>query len=567
MSFSPLYPVRRRLAEIVRVRRVIEVLARNGLGFLVEQLALDRFLPRFWRRRPVRAEAGIGRLTVPQRVRRTLEELGATYIKVGQFLSGRADLLPPEYIEELAKLLDAAPPVPADEIRELIENEMGAPLDELYAIFQDLPIASASIGQVHRATLFDGQEVVVKVQRPGIEQVVEADLDLLLRQARFLEHRSELMRDYNVQAIAGELARSLREELDYQIEGRHAERLRSNLRRDPRFLIPQVHWSLTSRRVITLDYLDGIQFKQIAQLREAGYDLASLAQAGVEAYLKQIFVDGFYHADPHPANILVVGEQIAFVDFGVAGYLTPSQKELLGDMFLQIIDEDAGGVARTVVRMGATRGRPSLEAMERDLQRLLTRYWGLALEELEVGEMLGEIFKTAYQHKVYLPGDLALLARTIITLEGTGRMLDPEFVLVDAVRPFAVRLVRERMSPVTAGRRALRTLRQAADLAQAFPRRLDDLWDQLEEGEITFGVDIRRLEVIINKLNSMVNRVAFSVVVAALIIGSALILHGGKDRWEMPILGIGVPVAQIAFLGAVFAGAWLLISMIRSRNI
>ncbi len=217
--------------------------------------------------------------------------------------------------------------------------------------------------------------------------------------------------------------------------------------------------------------------------------------------------------------------------------------------------------------MGATRGRPSLEAMERDLQRLLTRYWGLPLEDLQVGEMLGEIFKTAYQHKVYLPGDLALLARTIITLEGTGRLLDPEFVLVDAVRPFAVRLVRERMSPVVAGRRALRTLRQAADLAQAFPRRLEDLWDQLEEGEITFGVDIRRLEVIIHKLNSMVNRVAFSVVVAALIIGSALILHGGKDRWELPILGIGIPVAQIAFLGAVFAGAWLLFSMIRSRNI
>jgi ubiquinone biosynthesis protein len=504
---------------------------------------------------------------VPQRVRRTLEELGATYIKIGQFLSGRADLLPPDYIEELSKLLDSAPPVATEDIHDVIEAELGTPVEELFATFDDVPIASASIGQVHRATLFDGQEVVVKAQRPGIEQVVEADLDLLLRQARFLEQRSEMMRDYNVQAIAEELARSLREELDYQVEGRNAERLRNNLRRDPRFRVPQIHWNLTSRRVITMEYLDGIQFNELDRLREAGYRLPSLAQVGVEAYLKQIFVDGFYHADPHPANIMVVGDQIAFVDFGVAGYLTPGQKEMLGDMFLQIIDEDAGGVARTVVRMGAARGRPSLEAMERDLQRLLTRYWGLSLEEIRVGEMLGEIFKTAYQHKVYLPGDLALLARTIITLEGTGRLLDPDFVLVEAVRPFAVRLVRERMSPVVAGRRALRSLRQAADLAQAFPRRLDDLWDQLEEGEITFGVDIRRLEVIINKLNSMINRVAFSVVVAALIVGSALILHGGKDRWEMPILGVGVPVAQIAFLGAVFAGAWLLISMIRSRNI
>jgi ubiquinone biosynthesis protein len=540
---------------------------RNGLGFMVEQLALDRFAPGFWRRQRIRADEEVQRLTVPERLRRTFEELGTTFIKVGQFLSGRADLLPPAYIEELSKLLDSAPPVAAAEIREAIEDELGAPVEELFASFDDTPIASASIGQVHRATLLDGDLVVVKVQRPGIEQVVEADLDLLLRQARFLERRSEAMRDYNLVSIAQELARSLREEMDYQIEGRNAERLRSNVRSDSRFVVPAVYWSLTSRRVITLEYLDGIQFNEIDRLREADYDLTSIAEVGIESYLKQIFVDGFYHADPHPANLMVIGEQIGFLDFGNTGYLTPRQKEQLGDMFLQILDEDAGGIARTVVRMGATRGRPSLEDMERDLQRLLMRYWGIALEELPVGEMLGEVFATAYRHKVYLPGDLALLARTIITLEGTGRLLDPEFVLVDAVRPFAVQLVRERLSPAIAGRRALRTFRQAADLAQAFPRRVDDLWDQLEAGELTFGVEVRRLEVIINKVNSMVNRVVFSLVVAALVIGSALILHGGKERWELPVLGVNIPVAQVAFIGAVAAGAWLLISMIRSRNL
>ncbi|MFN2168117.1 MAG: hypothetical protein ACK2U9_17890, partial [Anaerolineae bacterium] len=225
------------------------------------------------------------------------------------------------------------------------------------------------------------------------------------------------------------------------------------------------------------------------------------------------------------------------------------------------------GVARSVVRMGATHGRPSLEAMERDVQRLLLRYWGVALEEIRLGEMLAELFTTAYEHKVYLPGDLALLARTILTLEGTARALDPEFVLAEAVRPFAEQLVRERLSPLVAGRRALRTLRQTAELAQNFPRRLDDLWDQLEEGELTVGVDLRRLELLVGKLNSMVNRLAFSVLVAALIVGSALILHGGKERWELPILGLGVPVAQIAFLLAAGAAAWLVITMIRSRGL
>ena len=565
MSFF--FPWRRRVAEIARVRRIIEVLVRNGLGFLVQQLALERFMPRFWRRRTVRADQAASHRSVPERVRRTLEELGATYIKVGQFLSGRADLIPPAYIEELVKLLDAAPPVAFDEIREVVERELDAHLEQLFQQFEEVPLASASIGQVHRATLFDGQRVVVKVQRPGIEAEVEADLDLLLRQARFLERRSETMRDQNIVAIVEELARSVREELDYQMEGRNAERLRTNLSDDPRLILPRVYWSLTTRQVITLEYLEGIQFNQVEQLRSAGYNLPSLAHVAVEGYLKQIFVDGFYQADPHPANLLAIGERVGLLDFGNVGHLTLHQKQLLGDMFLQILDEDTEGVARTVIRMGAIRRRPSIEEMERDLQRLLIRYWGISLEDLPVGEMLAEIFKTAYQHNVYLPGDLALLARTIITMEGTARMLDPDFVLVDAVRPFAMRMVRERMMPVVAGRRALRALRQAADLAQAFPRRLDDLWDQLEAGDVTFGVEVRRLELIINKLNSMVNRISYSVVVAALIVGSALLLLGGREAWEMPVLGLQVPVAQIVFLGAILAGVWFIIWLIRSRNL
>ncbi|MGC9334449.1 MAG: ABC1 kinase family protein, partial [Anaerolineae bacterium] len=538
-----------------------------GLGFMVEQLALERFMPRFWRRRRVRADETASRLSIPERLRRTLEELGATYIKLGQFLSGRADLLPPAYIGELAKLLDAAPPVPIDDIRQLLERELGTPIEELFQTFEELPLASASIGQVHRATLFDGQAVAVKVQRPGIEAEVEADLDLLLRQARFLERRSETMRDQNIVAITKELAQSIHEELDYQMEGRSAERLRTNLSHDPRFILPRVYWSLTTRRVITLEYLEGIQFNQVDRLRSAGYDLPALAHIAVEGYLRQIFVDGFYQADPHPANLLVVGERVGLLDFGNVGHLSHHQKQLLGDLFLQILDEDAESVARTVIRMGAIRGRPSIEAMERDLQRLLIRYWGISLEDLPVGEMLAEIFKTAYQHSVYLPGDLALLARTIITMEGTARMLDPEFILVDAVRPFAMRLVRERLQPLVAGRRAFRALRQAADLAQTFPRRVDDLWDQLEAGDITFGIEVGRLELIINKLNSMVNRISYSVVVAALIVGSALILLGGRDAWQMPVLGIQVPVAQIVFLGAILAGAWFIIWLIRSRDL
>jgi len=565
------FPWRQRVTEIARVRGITQVLVRNGLGFLVEQLGLDRWLPRLWRSQTGRADQSVARLTIPERLRRTLEELGPTYIKLGQLLSGRGDLLPPDYIAEFTKLLDAAPPVPAAQIRAVIEEELGAPVTDLFTAFDDEPIASASIGQVHRATLPDGQPVIVKVRRPGIEAAVEADLRLLQSQARFLARRSELVRQHNLVAVVEELARALREELDYKSEGRNAERLRSNFNRDPRVAIPAVLWNLTGRRVITLDYLDGTRLNEPERLRQAGVDLPAAVWLTVEIYLTQIFSQGFYHADPHPANIMVMTNRdaltIGLVDFGSAGYLLPRQKELLGTMFLQLLDQDAAGLARTVIKMGAARGRPSLESMERDLQRLLIHYWGVSLEQIRVGEMLAEIFQVAYEHRVYLPGDLTLLGKTILTMEGTARALDPDFVLADAVRPFAEQLVRERLSPLAAGRQALRAVRQAADLAQAFPRRLDDLWDQLEEGDFTVGIDVRRLNVLISRLNSMVNRLAFAVVVAALIVGSALILHGGKDTWQLPILGVGIPVAQIVFLVAFGAGVWLIISMIRSRGV
>jgi ubiquinone biosynthesis protein len=376
-----------------------------------------------------------------------------------------------------------------------------------------------------------------------------------------------VMREQNVVAIVEELARSLREELDYQREGRNADRLRANLASDPRFVVPAVFWDLTTRRVITMEYLGGIQFNEVPRLRAAGYDLPSLAHVAVEGYLAQIFEDGFYQADPHPANLLVIGERIGFLDFGNVGQLTQSEKQLLGDMFLQILEEDSEGLARTIVKMGTSHTRPSLDALERDLQRLMVRYWGVSLEGLPVGAMIADIFKTARLHKIFMPADLAQLARTILTMEGTGRMLDPDLVLVETMRPFAIRLVRSRLSPILAGRRALRMARQTADLIEDLPRRVENLWDQLEAGDIHFGIELRYLGLMITKLNSMVNRLVYAILVAALIIGSSLILLGGRDAWVLPLLGIGVPVAQIAFLGAVLAGVWLIISIVRSRTL
>jgi len=567
MPITVPFRLRQPYEEIVRLRSIAEILFRNGLGFVAEQLDLARFLPP-WRQRGVSAEDKASRYTVPERVRHTLEELGPTYIKLGQILSTRPDLLPAEYIDELSKLLDAAPPVSSDAIVAQLETELGASVQHLFVHFDPHPIAAASIGQAHHAVLPSGEPVIVKIQRPGIERTVEADLDLLARQARFAENRLAIARDYQLVALLDEFSRTLRDELDYTNEGRNTDRLRNNLKGDPRVIVPRVFWDLTTRRVITFEELRGIRLLDRELLRAGGYDLSSIAETIVDLYLKQVFVDGFFHADPHPANILVSAERIALVDFGMVGYLTPRTKELLSDLLISLMYQDVDQVAQTVVHLGATTHPGDIRDLNRDIQRLFVRYYGVALEEIRLEEALNDIMTVALRHRIHLPADLAVLARTVAVLDGVARQLDPALVVAEQARPFVRQLVRERLSLQHLGGRAMRTLRDMEQLVQVLPRRLDALSSQLEHGDLTVGIDLRRLQSVLAKLDKIANRLSFSILVAALIIGSGLIILGGEavSTWRLPLIGIALPVAQISFIIAGVLAAWLLFSIIRSKG-
>ena len=557
-------PFRRQYAEIARAREIAEILIKNGLGFVVEQLGLARFLS-VWRRRRVEGAASdASTLSVSERVRRTLEELGPTFIKIGQVLSGRADLLPAEYIRELTKLLDAAPPVPTQQIVACIEEELGAPLTERFGSFEPQPIASASIGQVHRATLSDGQRVVVKVQRPGVERMVMADLDLLARQSRFLERRSARARESHLVEIVEELSQALRDELDYTVEGRNAARLRRNLSDDARVIIPQVHWSHSTRRVLTMEALEGFKLTDVQRLRQERYDLPAVAEVMVDLYLHQVFVDGFFHADPHPANIMVCDNRIGMMDFGMVGQLTPATRKSLGSLLLALLAQDSQTVVRVILRMGAASRGTDPAAVERDVQRLLMRYYGLPLEVMPIGEVLQEVLTAAFKHHIHLPPDLALLVRMVIVLEGVALGLDPGFNLAEMAKPFGEHLLRERFSWQRLQDEALQTVGTASRLMQDLPQRAESLMERLGDGAVTLGIDLRQLTRIIAKFDSMVSRLAFSVVVAALIVGSAVVIHGGATEWNF--LGLSLPIAHLSFVLAVVMGAWLLISIVRSRG-
>jgi len=562
-------PLGQQIRELNRLRNIAEILVRNGLGMLLDYLEFGHFLPPNWRRRAEKADQQLERISIAERVRHTLEDLGPTYIKLGQLLSGRGDLLPPGFAEELAKLLDAAPAFPYDEVAAQIERELGAPPEEVFDTFDQAPVAAASIGQVHRAVLPNGDRVVAKVQRPKIDRMVESDLDLLMRQAHFIERRSEAARRYAPTEIVEELGYALKNELDYTQEAQNIDRFYHAYADDPNIRIPRVYWDYTTKRVIVMEEIQGIKLTELDRLEQEGYDLPAIADIGTRFYMKQIFEDGFFHADPHPANVMAVGNQIALLDFGMVAFLSRRLREDLGDMLVGVITQNTEQVITVMVRMGIVTRATNLRELERDIQRMLVRYLGLPLRQMNIAQILSEIFTISFMHHVRLPSDFAMLIRTIIILNGVGTQLDPNYQLVEVMEPFVRQLVQDKLSIRRLGTNALRTIESLSTMAQRFPNRLDDLWDQLDDGNLTVGVSVRDLKMIIQRVDRIANRLAFAVVVAALIVGSALILMGGdaiQTLFRIPGLNVSIPVAQVSFILAGLTGAWLLWSIIRTRG-
>ncbi|NPV10016.1 MAG: hypothetical protein HPY83_18885 [Anaerolineae bacterium] len=573
MTYQPsstwfLASAQRRLRELRRLREIVRVLGRNGLDFVVQELRLLDIIPRRLLLRAARPRPEVGRMTLPQRVRHTLEELGPTYIKIGQILAGRADVLSPEYLDELARLWDHAPPEPPETIAAIIEQELGAPLDEFFSQFDRQPVAAASLAQVHRAWLPDGQVVAVKVQRPGIQELVQADLDILRDQASFLESRLAVARERHLADLVEEISFALLNELDFALEGRNADRLRHNLRRLDFAHVPRVYHNLTTRRVLVTDYVEGIRLTDREALRQAGYDLRSVAALGTQMYIQMIFEDGFYHADPHQGNILISDDRISLVDFGTVGYLTPEMRESLGAMLMAFVEQDPQRMATVMLRMGAMQEYGRVEALEQALRRLLLRFHGIELREVSLGELLTEIFGTAREYRILVPSELALLAKTLILLDGVARQLYPEFKMVEEVRPHLEELARRRFRPSQLAREGLDFAEQARHLVQSLPLRSDLLLERLEQGRMVFGVEVQRLEQVTRRINDLGNRLSFAIVVAALVLGSSILLAAGPDVaiWRIPLVNARVPIGALTFLAAGFFGFWLLISIFRSRK-
>jgi ubiquinone biosynthesis protein len=555
-------------APLTRRRRLAQVAAvfsRHGVGYLLVRLGVEGLVP--LHRGLLGHTARDTPYTRPDHLRLALEELGTAPIKLGQILSTRADLLPPAYVAELAKLRDRVPSVPATAIREVIEHEFGQPVEAVFARFDDEPVAAASIGQVHTASLFSGEEVVVKIQKPGVLEQVEIDLRLLLDLARTAQRRSALAKDYDFVAITDEFARTLRAELDYEREGRNADTFRRQFAGNRDVLIPRIYWPQTTSRVLTMQRLTGVTIDDLPALDRLGVDRHELAVRSANLILTEILEHGFYHADPHPGNFLVLADgAIGALDFGMVGRIGNHQKLDLLDLMAAVVDGDAERAVDAFEALGVagvSGDAVRRDELVRDMSYLTDRYVGRPLADLRFEEVTADIFATARRHHLRIPADLILLMKTLAMNEGVGRHLDPRFNAAAVAAPFARRVMRRRLLPTVWEPEVRRGMTDLARIGLDLPGTLRRLTRQIERGEFTVTVRPRDLDEPLRRLESMVNRLVMSLLVAAFVVANAVILTsfhpGGGETGRGWIFAVGLVAAAVL-------GFWLLLVIWRSGH-
>lgn len=551
--------------NIKRLRRILRILTKHGFGYLVdrlnaEQRVVGRILASF---SPLRKRHFLN-MVEPVRLRVALEELGPTFIKFGQVLSARRDFLPREFCDELEKLQDDVPACARCQVEDQITQALGRPPSEIFAHFSREPLAAASLAQVHRAQLPDGQRVIVKVQRPDIEQVVAGDLDILSFLVEKIEQYIEESRPYNLSGMIRELRKSLARELDFTIEAANAKRFREMFAGNDRVYIPKVFPELSGSRVLTMEEIQGIKITDLKSLERAGLDRHLLAANGADAYLKQIFGHGFFHADPHPGNLLALpGNRIAFLDFGMTGRLHPHVKSQIIKILLGIIQGDMAMMSEAAAALGATDERTDFRSLETDLADFVDRNYQTSLRDIKVGENLGQLLNILTSNRVRLAPELFLLARTLMTIEGVGKRLDPDFNLIEHLDPFIRQLMRERRSPRKMAQDIMRFLNWAYNFIIALPRDMREIVTKVKQGKLHIEFEHKGLEDLIAELDRVSNRIAFSLIIAALIVGSSIIMHADKGFMILghPALGL------LGYLLAGLLGLWLAWSIIRSGRL
>ncbi|CAM2752358.1 ABC1 kinase family protein [Salinicoccus roseus] len=549
----------KRLQHIKRYREIALAFSKSGFGYIVEELGLDEVLS-LPKRLLLKQDPEHVEKTRGERIRLFLEEMGPTFVKIGQVASTRPDLVPEDIINELSKLQSHVPPFPYEEVEALMEESLGARVSDIFDTLEPETIGSASIGQVHRGVLTTGEAVAVKVQRPNIEKIVRNDLEILHNLAMMAESRLEWARQYQLMDMIEEFSRAIIDELDYTIEGRNTEKIGRQFTEDETVHIPAIFWDVTTKNVLVMEYIDGIGISDFNAIEEKGYSRERLAERLTHAIFHQILIEGFFHGDPHPGNITIMEDEvIGFMDFGMVGKMTKEMKANFGSLLIAMMRKDADGVVRAITHMGVVPDEVDMKALKKDAELLRDKYYDIPLSRMNLGEAVQDIFDIANTHRIKLPTDFTMLGKTILTLESIVRQLDPDFSIVDVAEPFGRQLLKERYNPKNITDRAWHQWLEFSDDLKDASSNLHQFSKGLKKKKVPVELELRRSEQFMKRLDRLGNRLSFSIVLLSfsiimvgLIISSAL-----SDQTNVilsiPAVEIGSVVALIMFIGMIYS--------------
>jgi ubiquinone biosynthesis protein len=554
--------------SIGRLSEIAQVMVRHGFGYFLEAHKLSDLLPGRSsedRLAGVAAEHGAASAR-GQHLRELLDELGPTFVKFGQLLSTRPDVVPPDIVVELRGLQDDVRPFPFEQAERVIEEELGNTLERLFLDFEPAPVAAASIGQVHRATLPNGRRVAVKVQRPGAPRQIEADLGLLYQAARLARERIRALDFVDTRQLVDEFARSIRKELDYRQEGRNAQNFHRHFAGHPHVHVPKVYWQYTRPRVLTLEWIDGIQLADLDLVATTLEERKEIAYRITEAWMTMIFRHGFFHGDPHPANILLPAEAgtIGLVDFGAVGTLTDDDMSKLTGLFIDAANENIDQLPRRLADLGVRYPKEREGEFLAELRELYYRYYGASLSEVDPIQIIREGFQLIYSMNLHLPARFLLLDRSIATLGSVGAELYPDFNVFEVARPYARDLMLERFAPERVARRARKEAFRYAQVLADAPHQFHDFMEEIRDGQIEVGFVHKGLEEFMQKLDVAFNRLVIALIVVGGLIGSSLI--GIFAKGGPQLLGVNV-LSVVGFALSSVLGLWLLWGVVRSGRL
>lgn len=549
--------IKKRVRHLHRLQEILNAFVKNGLGFFVKELGLLELVP-------IKSKVALNRKedwdsNLGEKVRFFLEDLGPTFIKLGQIASTRPDMVPPSIIRELSKLHDNVPSFAFANVKRIIEEEFGERFDQVFDGFSEQPIAAASIGQVHHAILKTKEHVVVKIQRPNIESIINTDLEILAELARLAENRVSWVREYHIREMINEFSKALRTELDFNIEARNTEKMAKRLKGNPEIHVPNIYWDYTSKRVLTLEFFKGLKINDPSLSCSPEYDLKVVAGRYAHTIFHQIVVEGFFHGDPHPGNVLVLpGNEIGLIDFGLVGSLTPEMKYHFASLVLAMKQRNTDGAIQAISQMGVVPDDVNMASLRADLDVLRDKYYDVSLSTISITEAVGELLDVIYTHRIEIPTNITILGKTLLIVEGVIEEIDPEFSVFDIVEPFGKQIIIDRFHPKKIILNMWDQLSEYREIFTHMPKKLYDLTSVMKKGKLHIEITSPKDDYYLKRLNQITNRIvmgilflAVSVIFLGLVIGNS-VGNGEGLFWGLPVLEIWSGFILIFFLCILF---------------